>query len=209
MVGIRAELVFEDAGSCPVAEASAAGDSVTDITWTAADGDTVTEQVTTTDDGDTPAFEEVFDYGSQQVYEFDRPASEPCICEYIEAELGPLADVYAANGDLHVTLHTEAVDAMRDLVADLEERFGSVRVSYLVRSRSGDDEADLVPVDLRRLTDRQREVLERAHELGYFEYPRRANASEVAESLDIGPSTLIEHLNAAQSKLLVDLLEDE
>ena len=50
-------------------------------------------------------------------------------------------------------------------------------------------------------TDRQVEVLTVAHEMGYFDSPRQSNATEVAESLGIGPSTLAEHL-AAESKLV-------
>ncbi|WP_248515227.1 helix-turn-helix domain-containing protein [Salinarchaeum laminariae] len=71
-------------------------------------------------------------------------------------------------------------------------------------------EDELIRVDLDKLTDRQLEVLETAHDLGYYQYPRGANASEVAEALDICPSTLAEHLAAAQTKLLADVLgEDE
>lgn len=224
MTGVRAELVFERTGACPVAEASTATTGpVTDITWTGSAGDGVTEQVTVTGEqsgetatdgeglpgqsaGGEPTFERVFDYGSQQVYEFEREQPEPCVCEYIEQEVGPLSEVYAAAGALHVTLHVGDVDAVRELLGNLEERFGDVRIEYLVRSRVDSDDADLVPVDLQRLTGRQREVLERAYTLGYFDYPRESNASEVAESLGISPSTFIEHLNAAQSKLLSDLL---
>lgn len=219
MTGIRAELVLDGGNGCPVADISAAVDgSVTDITW--AGGEQTTEQVTvdgdtagvdleaaaSTGDNEIPAFDRVFDYGSQAVYEFERDQPDPCVCEFIERRVGPVADARAVDGDLRVTLHTDAVDAMRDLVADLESTFGNVHIEYLVRSHADGDESDLIPVDLRRLTDRQREVLRRAHELGYFEYPREANASEVADSLGIGPSTFIEHLNAAQSKLLADLL---
>lgn len=65
-----------------------------------------------------------------------------------------------------------------------------------------------VAVDRGKLTDRQLEVLETAHAMGYYQYPRGANASEVAEALDICPSTLAEHLAAAQTKLLEDVLGD-
>jgi predicted DNA binding protein len=65
-----------------------------------------------------------------------------------------------------------------------------------------------VSVDRGKLTDRQLEVLETAHGMGYYQYPRGANASEVAEALDICPSTLAEHLAAAQTKLLDDVLAD-
>jgi predicted DNA binding protein len=213
MSGVRTELVFEQAEGCPVAVASAAiPGPVTDINWTDGDGETVTEQVAVDTDGelntddDLPVFEPVFDYGSQQVYEFDRDETDPCICEHIQATLGPVTDVHARDGDLHVTLHANDVTGLRDLIADLSEEFGDVSVEYLVRSVDTGEESELVPVDLRNLTDRQREVLETAHEMGYFEYPRRANAGEVAAALDIQTSTFAEHLAAAQGKLLDELL---
>ena len=67
---------------------------------------------------------------------------------------------------------------------------------------------DVVFVDRGKLTDRQHEVLRTAYDMGYFERPRGANATEVAASLDINPSTFTEHLLSAQRKLLGDVLED-
>jgi predicted DNA binding protein len=214
MPGVRTELVFERAEGCPVAMASAGVPGpVTDINWTDGDGETVSEQVTVSDgddiDGeDLPEFDPVFDYGSQQVYEFDREQSEPCICESIEEALGPVTDVHAADGDLHVTLHASDMGALRDLVADMRDQYGDLSIEYLVRSVDGEDETDLVPVDMRKLTDRQHEVLTTAHEMGYFEYPRDANAETVADALDIQPSTFAEHLAASQRKLLDELLTE-
>jgi len=207
MAGVRTELVFERAEGCPVAAESAnVPGPLTDITWSEDDDGTVTEQVQTDSEADLPEFDPVFDYGSTQVYEFEREEADPCICEQIQISLGPVSDVYAADGDLHVTLHATDVAELRDLIVDLRDQFGSVSIEYLVRSVDGASETELVPVDLRRLTDRQREVLQRAHEMGYFEYPRDANASEVAAALDIQPSTFSEHLAAAQRKLLEELL---
>lgn len=205
MTGVRTELAFEEASACPLADASAGLDGpLSDVTWSD-DGDgSVTEQFTAS--GDVGSFEAVFDYGHQQVYEFDRDADDPCICEHIQSELGPLRSVYARDGNLHVTLHTSDLETLRDLLADLRERFGTVSLEYLVQSRTDSEEATLVPVDVRQLTDRQREVLETAYGMGYFEYPRDANATEVAETLDIEPSTFAEHLSAAQSKLLDEIL---
>jgi hypothetical protein len=207
MAGVRTELVFEGAEGCPVAAESAeVPGPLTDVTWTENADGTVTEQVRSGDDADLPAFDPVFDYGSQTVHEFERDASDPCICEAIQLSVGPVTDVHAADGDLHVTLHATDVSALRDLFEELREDFGSVSVEYLVHSVDGEDGTELVPVDLRRLTDRQREVLETAHEMGYFEYPRDANASEVAAELDIQPSTFSEHLAAAQRKLMDELV---
>jgi predicted DNA binding protein len=207
MSGVRAELVFDSPGDCPVAVASAETDgSLREVSWTAESNGTVTEQFTAPEDEDISTGEEVFDYGSRQVYEFEREAGKSCICEVIERSLGPVTETYARNGNLHVTLHANDMKRLRDMLRSLNEQYGEVRIEYLVQGREGAEESELVPVDMRRLTDRQREVLHTAHEMGYFEYPRDANASEVATALDIEPSTFTEHLNAAQSKLLDELL---
>lgn len=208
MTGVRTELVFERAEGCPVAAASAdVPGPVTDINWTNTEDGTVTEQVTVTGETDVEEFEQVFDYGARTVYEFDRGKTDPCVCEHIQTELGPVTDVHARGGDLHVTIHAGDVNGLRDLIMDLRERFGDVSVEYLVRSVETSEDTELVPVDVRKLTDRQREVLSTAHEMGYFEYPREANASEVADRLDIQPSTFAEHLAAAQGKLMEELLD--
>lgn len=209
MSGVRAEFVFERPQECPVATASAdAGSPLRDISW-AENSETTTEQFTAAADTTPEGASAVFDYGSQQVYEFDRDNDDSCICEFIEEILGPVADVYAEGGNLHVTVHAGDVAKLRELLGELNERFERVRIEYLVQGREQAGESDLVPIDLRRLTDRQHEVLSTAHEMGYFEYPREANASEVAAALDIQSSTFTEHLNAAQSKLLEELLARE
>ena len=59
---------------------------------------------------------------------------------------------------------------------------------------------------LESLTDRQREVLEAAWDLGYFEVPKAAGAEDVASELDLDPSTVNEHLQRAERNLLGRLL---
>lgn len=52
------------------------------------------------------------------------------------------------------------------------------------------------------LTDRQREVVETAVELGYYDIPRTAGQEDVAAVLDRAPSTVAEHLRKAESQIL-------
>jgi len=54
----------------------------------------------------------------------------------------------------------------------------------------------------RGLTDRQREALATAHEMGYFEVPRRASMADVADALDIAPASLSERFRRAQARLV-------
>lgn len=206
MSGIRAELVFESPESCPVATTSqTVSGPLTDISWTGGADESVSEQFTASSEGEFEEFEEVFDYGQRAVYEFDRERNKNCICDYVERSVGPVTETYAIDGDLHVTLHAGEMSDLREHLREFKDRFGTVRIEYLVRGRDDSDESELVPVDVRRLTARQREVLDKAYEMGYFEYPRDANASEVAAELGIESSTFTEHLNAAQSKILDEL----
>ncbi len=210
MSGIRAELVFDTPDTCPVASASAETEgSLSEISWTAGDEDGVTEQFAASGDGgisdESSEFEAVFDYGVQTIYEFERDPEDPCVCEFIEQTIGPVTETYAIDGDLHVTIHAGDMTDLRTHLGEFRQRFGDVRIEYLVSGRADAEDSEIVPVDIRRLTDRQREVLRTAYEMGYFDYPRTANAGEVAEALGIRPSTFTEHLNAAQSKVLDEL----
>lgn len=70
--------------------------------------------------------------------------------------------------------------------------------------RIGSYEGPDYPLD--DLTDRQREVIETAWELGYYEVPKEVSADEVAAELELDPSTVNEHLQRAERNLLSRLL---
>ncbi|QLD87016.1 helix-turn-helix domain-containing protein [Natronomonas halophila] len=64
------------------------------------------------------------------------------------------------------------------------------------------------PTPANGLTDRQREALAAAHEMGYFEVPRRSSLGDVADALDISASSLSERLRRAQSSLVESALDE-
>ena len=55
-----------------------------------------------------------------------------------------------------------------------------------------------------RLTDRQREALEAAVEVGYYEVPRTGDTAAVAAALDCEPSTAGELLRKAEAAVVID-----
>lgn len=57
------------------------------------------------------------------------------------------------------------------------------------------------------LTDRQWEALERAYEGEYFERPRGRTQSELADEMDVSPSTFGQHLTTAVRKVFDELFE--
>ncbi len=60
-----------------------------------------------------------------------------------------------------------------------------------------------------RLTNRQREVIETALEMGYYEQPREIAHEDIASELGCGVSTVTEHLHKAEDKLIRSAIDDE
>ena len=63
--------------------------------------------------------------------------------------------------------------------------------------------------DAPMLTTRQREVVEHALDVGYFEWPRRTSSEELAADLGVTRATCLEHLRKAEEKLLRHALDKE
>jgi predicted DNA binding protein len=55
------------------------------------------------------------------------------------------------------------------------------------------------------LTERQREVLGKAIALGFFEFPRRIDLTELSRVVGIKPSTLSQILRSAERKIMADV----
>jgi predicted DNA binding protein len=206
--GIRVRVAVESAEACPVARATDTDSTARSVTWsTAPDGDVVEEfdLVGDPDDGQLPEDATVvFDAEDRKRVRFERD-DDGCICDLVERVGAPVTDVTASHGTLRLTFHATGVETVRTVIGELTDAYESVRLDQL--SHTGDDGVeDFVLVDRGELTDRQQEVLETALDMGYFQRPRDANATEVADALDIAPSTFAEHLASAQSKVIGSLL---
>lgn len=59
-----------------------------------------------------------------------------------------------------------------------------------------------LPYHRHELTERQREVVETAIELGYYESPRKATYEDIAVDLDCSPSAVGQHLRRAEAKVM-------
>jgi predicted DNA binding protein len=220
---IRAEIEIGEPKTCPVARASEmTGSRIDDVTRSSVrgvDGAAVEEftvRADSTPESDCERTERspsavegdpIFDCESHTVYQFSRDTETACVCERVELFGRPVSDVRADDGSLFVTCYLSDSEQFSALVTDLRDQFGDVSVRELSRS-GGETAADPRLVDCGRLTGRQREILEVAHEMGYFDYPKGANAGEVAASLDITRSTFSEHLAAAQQKVFDSLVDD-
>lgn len=59
---------------------------------------------------------------------------------------------------------------------------------------------------LARLTAKQRDVLKKAYELGYYDRPRRITSDGLAKGLNLAKSTLVAHRRKAERRLLSEIL---
>ncbi|SFR85191.1 hypothetical protein SAMN05216559_0048 [Halomicrobium zhouii] len=207
-MALAVEFAVASPGSCPVAQASErAGERVSGVSRASIRGDeSITEEFRLPADAagessvdGVEGLESVATTGSETLYRFERDPVNDCVCEIIEQVVGPATDVRAEDGTLVVTAHVEDLDAVRAVVERLREPFDGVGVRRLTNLEADDRDDD--PLDDDGLTDRQREVVQTAYDMGYFEYPKGANAGEVADALDISRSTFAEHLAAATGKL--------
>jgi DNA-binding CsgD family transcriptional regulator len=208
--GIKVELAVDSPDGCPVADASlATAGPAASVAWSGADDGGVVEEFSAPAGAAEahPQLESVFDAPDATRYRFSRDEDAGCFCDAVEGFGCPIADVRAEEGSLVVTFHAVDVSQVRDLVSELREEYDGVSLRSLRQDGEESAASDAVIVERGKLTDRQREVLETAVEMGYYSYPKGANAGEVADALGISVSTLAEHLAAAQSKILDDILK--
>jgi len=93
-------------------------------------------------------------------------------------------------------------DSLREAFVDVDELDVSIEVEW-----TGGFQPD-EPSPLARLTDRQREALQVAHRLGFYETPREASYEEIGEALDCAPSTANELLRRAEACVVDELLDE-
>jgi hypothetical protein len=207
--GIRATVAFADPEVCPIASLSASTGATVDSvsrSVTPDDRPPVTEFAIETEAPPETDLEPVFSHGTTRWYRRHHDGDVDCPCECLGRLGCPVARYVAREGTLTLVFHAADYEVLQEAVGALRERFPTVDIRRFVRAPTDDRRRDSVLVDRSRLTARRLEVLETAHEMGYFERPRRANGTEVAAALDIDPSTFSEHLAAAQRKLLRDVL---
>lgn len=106
--------------------------------------------------------------------------------------------VFDADGTtkLRVVGHS---DTLQQVIAELPEH-----VDVTVDEIGEFDAPWAAPVA--SLTDRQRDALDAAFALGYYEVPREGTIDDVAEELDCAPSTASTHLRKAERELVASIV---
>lgn len=202
--GVRVEVVVRDPTPAPVADALSPGAVAEDVDRVRVDGAVVSQFRA---DRAVDA-ELVFDGGDELVYRCRSRAAGQFPADAVESLGYPVSSVTVrtAPDRVRLGLSLPAADPLGDVIDALEATGDSVRLERLTSSGGADTRSDPVVVDLGRLTERQREVVRTAQRLGYFEHPRGASATEVADAIGIARATFSEHLAAAQHRVFEDLV---
>jgi predicted DNA binding protein len=134
--------------------------------------------------------------GHRYVVAFTAPEL-PAEMDALSEELIGTCDPEVRDGGATVSLTGE-----QSTIAEAVGAYEDAGVSTDLRSLGAYD-GEVGP--LAALTDRQREVLATAHEMGYYDVPRTASTDEVAAELGVDDSTVAEHLQRAERNLLDEL----
>lgn len=92
---------------------------------------------------------------------------------------------------------------IRDVLENAEKQMLQYRVVSVTDADFAEDSL------LNRLTDKQRRVLVLAYRLGYYDVPKKVNSDELGSRLHLTGSTVVEHLNKAERRILSGVLEEQ
>lgn len=207
--GARVEVSINASQACPIVRQTTASGTAIDAVARSAAGDALVEDVVVhhEDSGPNWCADEVFSVDDEHVYRFERNRDDECPCNRIERHGCPIKDLHFRNGEIWILFYVASLETAHDVIEELTTAYSSVSIRRILQACNGTD-SDLIFIDRNEFTDRQKEVLRTAHEMGYFEHPRDANASDVAEELGISVATFTEHLAVTQRKLTKGFLSD-
>jgi predicted DNA binding protein len=131
--------------------------------------------------------------------------SSQCICPVFKEHDCIPSIRGVRSGSIVVVLTIPERSVLREVISGLRAVGATVTVDWLV---DGTDSTATTEIDVTAVTDKQREAMECAREMGYYDTPRRADLGDVAEELGISESATSQRLNGAESKLVAAFLDE-
>jgi len=132
--------------------------------------------------------------------------SEPCIASILSDRGLLLRRLFADSTRCRLTVEVPKSFDPRQAVNIIMSQYEGVQL--LAKQESDTSFDPSLDTMLDTLTPRQREVVETAYRVGYFDSPRRVSGKDVAEMFDFSNSTFHEHIRKAEHKLFKNLIED-
>lgn len=164
--------------------------------------------------GSSTTIDEVFKEAESEVHVLDydkegrytalfkgKPRQNPQFQEFLAVGGYLSTPLEIKNEKVRVTFLGTPVE-VRALLNMIKKTGVSHRVVQLVRANSNRNS----PLDY--LTDRQRNVITSAFQLGYYDTPKRINTQGLAKRLKIRGSTLAKHRIKAERRILAEVLRE-
>mgnify|MGYP002124740165 CR=1 FL=1 len=126
-------------------------------------------------------------------------------------ELGALPrEVHGSGGAGRITAEIPIEENPPDVIGTFLEEYPDAmllakREKHEIAPRFAD--SGIQEVLHNHLTDRQRTILEKAFEEGYYDWPRECTAEALAAEFGITTATFCEHIRVAERKLLTMLFD--
>jgi PAS domain S-box-containing protein len=122
---------------------------------------------------------------------------------------GSVRSLTAGGDDTDIRIELPGAADPSGVVQTLLEQYeGLTLASQQRRERDRNTRQKVVETLQTELTDRQLETVQKAYMSDYFEWPRPVSGEEIADSMGITRSTFHQHLRAAQSKIIGELLDE-
>jgi PAS domain S-box-containing protein len=139
-------------------------------------------------------------------YSFAIRMSDPPILSVVASLGGSVDSAVIEDGEFELTVHlTPSVD-VREVTDAVEAAYpGAEMLRRRQLSRTGDERQRIRRRLAAELTERQQTALEVAYHAGFYDWPRSASGEDLADSLDVAPPTVHQHLRKAERKVLDEL----
>lgn len=133
---------------------------------------------------------------------------EECTCSTLCGPGFTPVDLVVEDGSLVVTAYVDDRERLSRTIDDLREGPDSWRLRRLTtpdRNRAVDSGLTAQLLEDVTVTEKQREAVRTAVEMGYYDEPRDATLGDLASRLGVSRSALSQRLNAVESKLVETL----
>jgi predicted DNA binding protein len=148
--------------------------------------------------------------GEDEVRTYTTAVEDDCVCPTF-CQKGCVPEVLAIeNGSLLVGAYADSRSALGTVLERVKSDAANVRLKRLTTASETADSSgwrhetmDQIP-----LTEKQREAVRTAVEMGYYESPRDASLGDLADKLGVTRSALSQRLNAVETKLITALASD-
>lgn len=155
-------------------------------------------------------FSSTDDGGSDEVRTYTTDVDEHCVCPTF-CRSGCVPEVLAVrNGALRIGAYTDSRDTLGTVLERVRQNAANVRLRRLTTAAKTADSDGWrhEALDHVSLTEKQREAVQTAVDMGYYESPRDASLGDLADTLGVTRSALSQRLNAVETKLVTALATD-